>query len=120
MPKEGIRVEFESFRSFLDTYTDRLSPAGLFVATDQPLEPGTSLGLEFSLKDGFQLLRGAGEVVWSGSMTPSGEVGMAIRFSELDDPSRQLIAKINEQVVEKGGEVFDVAAGQRVCGQHRA
>jgi len=108
MPKEGIRVEFESFRNFLDTYSDRISPTGLFVVTDQPLEAETPLGLEFSLKDGFQLLRGSGEVVWNGAMTPGGDIGMAIRFSELDDPSRQLIAKINEQVIEKGGVVFDV------------
>jgi hypothetical protein len=68
------------------------------------------LDLEFRLGDGYELIRGRGEVIWvraedEGAARPA---GMGIRFLELSEGSRELIYRIVDEHVLQGGTPFDI------------
>lgn len=110
-PQEGeVRFVFDKFQAFVDEYRPRISLGGAFLESDRPRPVGSPIACEFRLADGFLLCRAVGEVEWilpppEGSDRP---VGMGVRFQELDDQGRELIAKIMEEQVKGGADPFDV------------
>lgn len=105
-----VQFKFDRFSGFISEYSANISPGGMFLRTRTPRPPGTMLDLEFRLGDGFELIRGRGEVIWAraedeGSSRPA---GMGIRFLELSEGSRDLIYRIVDQHVLQGGTPFDV------------
>ncbi len=105
-----VQFKFDRFSGFLSEYSANISPGGLFLRTRAPLDQGTVLDFEFRLGDGFELIRGRGEVVWSrsedeGTARPA---GMGIRFLELAPGSKELIYRIVDQHILQGGTPFDV------------
>lgn len=65
-----------------------LSTGGIFVAAEQPLDPGAQVHLKVNLRDGASPLDVDAEVVWRG------DGGMALRFVELDDVGRRRIQRL--------------------------
>jgi molecular chaperone DnaK len=107
-----IQLKFDRFSGFIDEYISNLSPGGIFIRTDTPEDPGQLLEFEFRLGDGFELIRGRGEVVWArqaaeGADRPS---GMGVRFLDLSPGSKDLIYKIVDDFVAHGGKPFDLTA----------
>jgi uncharacterized protein (TIGR02266 family) len=105
-----VQFKFDRFSGFISEYSANISPGGLFLRTQEPRPPGTVLDLEFRLGDGFELIRGRGEVIWvraedEGTARPA---GMGIRFLELSEGSRELIYRIVDEHVLQGGTPFDV------------
>jgi uncharacterized protein (TIGR02266 family) len=106
-----IQLKFDRFSGFVSEYTANLSPSGVFIKTRDPKPPGTVLEFEFRLGDGFELIRGRGEVIWNrrqeeGTARPA---GMGVRFLELSPGSRELIYRLVEDHVQAGGTPFDVS-----------
>ena len=60
-----VQFKFDRFDGFISEYSANISPGGLFLRTRAPQPPGTVLDFEFRLGDGFELIRGRGEVVWN-------------------------------------------------------
>ncbi|MCP4895385.1 MAG: TIGR02266 family protein [bacterium] len=101
-------VKFESLSTFMSTHSKNISRGGMFLQTDDPPPVGTPLGFDLKLGDGFSLVRGRGEVVWSqpASDASTQVPGMAVKFLALDDQSRTLIDKMVDDVMESGAEPF--------------
>ncbi len=105
-----VQFKFDRFDGFISEYSANISPGGLFLRTRVPQPPGTVLDFEFRLGDGFELIRGRGEVVWNrledeGAARPA---GMGLRFISLAEGSKELIYRIVDQHILHGGTPFDV------------
>lgn len=106
-----VAFKFERFSGFISEYSANISPTGMYITTNQPEPPGSVLDFEFQLGDGFEIIRGKGEVVWIRAIAegPSRPAGMGIRFLELSEGSKELIYRIVDQYVQDGGTPFDVS-----------
>jgi uncharacterized protein (TIGR02266 family) len=106
-----VTFKFERFSGFISDYSANISPTGMFINTNQPEPPGSVLDFEFQLGDGFEIIRGKGEVVWirAAAEGPSRPAGIGIRFLELSEGSKELIYRIVDQYVQDGGTPFDVS-----------
>jgi uncharacterized protein (TIGR02266 family) len=93
-----VRYRYESIIDFIETQSMNISRSGMFMVSSQALPVGTVLDFEFSLADGYPLLRGKGEVVRA-SQRPA---GVGVRFQQLDEPSRKLIDRVVEINLQEG------------------
>jgi uncharacterized protein (TIGR02266 family) len=105
-----VQFKFDRFDGFISEYSANISPGGMYIRTRAPQPPGTVLDFAFRLGDGFELIRGRGEVVWNrtedeGASRPA---GMGLRFLELSEGSKELIYRIVDQHILQGGTPFDV------------
>ena len=93
-----VQYRFNSFEDFLADYSANISPGGMFIHTDKPLEEGSMVYLQFSLKDGSRLIEGMGKVV---RVNPPGVkdrvAGMGVEFVSFDEESMALINEICAQ-----------------------
>lgn len=105
-----VQYKFDRFSGFLSEYSANVSPGGIYLRTRAPQPPGTVMDFEFRLGDGFELIKGRGEVVWTRSEDegPTRPAGMGIRFLELSPGSKELIYRIVDQHILQGGTPFDV------------
>jgi uncharacterized protein (TIGR02266 family) len=105
-----VQFKFDRFSGFISEYCSNISPTGMFIVTDSPEPPGRILDLEFRLGDGFEIIKGQGEVVWvrSESEGLGRPPGMGLRFIELSAGSKELIYRIVDQYVAQGGTPFDL------------
>ncbi|HSS77504.1 MAG TPA: TIGR02266 family protein [Thermoanaerobaculia bacterium] len=108
-----VQFKFDRFSGFLSDFSANVSPGGMFIRTRTPQPQGTVLEFEFRLGDGFELIRGRGEVVWTRAQDegPARPGGMGIRFLELSQGSKELIYRIVDQHIQQGGTPFDVTQG---------
>jgi uncharacterized protein (TIGR02266 family) len=116
-----IRVRYRLFQEFIQEMSTNISMGGMFVATEEPRDPGSQFDFEFLLEDGFTLVKGRAEVAWvrpdaSGDGQPA---GMGVRFIELEETGKVLIGKIVAKVRKKGRKPFDVI-GAASSGRSRA
>lgn len=105
-----VQFKFDRFSGFLSEYSANVSPGGIFLRTRTPQALGTELDFEFRLGDGFELIKGRGEVVWvrPEDEGPARPGGMGIRFLDLSPGSKELIYRIVDQHILQGGTPFDV------------
>ena len=108
-----VQFKFDRFSGFLSDFSANVSPGGMFIRTRTPQPPGTVLEFEFRLGDGFELIRGRGEVVWTRSEDegPARPAGMGLRFQELSQGSKELIYRMVDHHIQQGGTPFDVTQG---------
>lgn len=87
-----VRLRYESVLDFVETQSMNISRTGMFIVTETPAPLGSQIAFEFSLADGFVLLRGLAEVV----RVASGGIveGMGVRFLDLDDATQAVIERI--------------------------
>jgi uncharacterized protein (TIGR02266 family) len=111
-----VQFTFDRFSGFILEYSSNISPGGMFLKTKAPLPLGKTLDFEFSMGDGYELIKGRGEVVWSRQEDdgPTRPAGMGIRFLELSEGSKELIYRMVDQHVQQGGTPFDVSQGDTV------
>jgi hypothetical protein len=88
----------------------------MFLKTRTPLPPGKVIDFECSLGDGYELITGSAEVVWTRPEDdgPTRPAGMGIRFLELSEGSKELIYRMVDQHIQQGGTPFDVTQGETV------
>ena len=87
-----LRCRYESVLDFVETQSRNVSRTGMFIATDTPADVGHAITFEFTLADGFTLLRGDAEVVRVVTAGPLN--GMGVKFVRLEEPMRRLIERI--------------------------
>ena len=106
-----VQFKFDRFSGFISEYSSNISPGGMFIRTFTPEPAGRILDFEFRLGDGFELIKGRGEVVWNRDRDegPARPAGMGIRFLELSQESKDLIYRIVDTYVQEGGIPFDVS-----------
>lgn len=109
-----VQFKFDRFSGFLSEYSANISPTGMYIVSSNPEPPGRVLDLEFRLGDGFEIIQGRGEVVWSRSVAdgPNRPPGMGIRFVELSEGSKDLIYRIVDRYVQEGGTPFDLTTAR--------
>jgi uncharacterized protein (TIGR02266 family) len=93
-----VRYRYQSIIDFIETQSMNISRSGMFIASKSSVAVGTPIDFEFSLADGFPLLRGTGEVTRVSASPP----GVGVRFNQLDEPSRKLIDRIVQINAEEG------------------
>jgi uncharacterized protein (TIGR02266 family) len=93
-----VRYRYQSFVDFVETQSMNVSRSGMFIASKTSVPIGTAIDFEFSLADGFPLLRGTAEVTRISTHPP----GVGVRFNQLDEPSRKLIDRIVDINAEEG------------------
>src|SRR5947209_8601846 len=105
-----VQFKFDRFSGFLSDFSANISPGGMFIRTRTPQPAGTVLEFEFRLGDGFELIKGRGEVVWvrPEDEGPARPAGMGLRFLELSLGSKELIYRIVDHHIQQGGTPFDV------------
>ncbi len=108
-----VQFKFDRFSGFLSDFSANVSPGGMFIRTRTPQPAGTVLEFEFRLGDGFELIRGRGEVVWTRTEDegPARPAGMGLRFQELSQGSKELIYRMVDHHIQQGGTPFDVTQG---------
>jgi uncharacterized protein (TIGR02266 family) len=90
-----VQFRFSSLEEFLAEYAVNLSPGGLFINTETPRAEGDIIHVQFSLKDGSQLIEGMGRVVRVITPgTPGRPPGMGVEFLDLDARSRALVETV--------------------------
>lgn len=86
-----INKEFESFDAFVHEYVTNISRSGAFVRSQSPLPVGTEVNLRFTvIMDDVEAIEGTGKVVRVETDPP----GMGVVFTELNDYSQKLIARL--------------------------
>ncbi len=104
-----VQLKFERFSGFINEFSANISPGGIFIRSDRPEPVGTLVDFEFRLGDGFELIRGRGEVAWVREATddPAHPAGMGLRFHEISPQGRDLIYKVVDRHIQAGGVPFD-------------
>lgn len=113
MSENRVTLRFDTFRSFLDECSQRISEDGIFLATDDVHPVGTRVDFDLGLGSDFPLLRGSGEVVWV--VKPNGEgavPGMALRYETTDDATAVLVRKIAERARSETGSSFELSQAE--------
>ena len=113
MPGDGwveVELPFPGVRPFEEEFAPNLATDGLFIPTSEPLPPSTVVRVHVTLPDEFVLLEGTGVVVWSRQPgDPSGAPpGMSLRFATLSQHYQDLLDRIVQTHVERGGVPFEV------------
>jgi len=88
----SVRFRYASFIEFIQTQSVNISRTGMFIVSNEPAPVGSLIEFDFSLTDGYTLLKGLGEVVRTGR----DPAGMGVRFTEVEEESRKLLERIAE------------------------
>lgn len=109
-----VQFTFDRFSGFILEYSSNISPGGMFLKTRTPLPAGKVIDFECSLGDGYELIKGRAEVVWTRLEDdgPTRPAGMGVRFLELSEGSQELIYRMVDQHIQQGGTPFDVTQGE--------
>jgi hypothetical protein len=102
MPDKDLVMEFASFHEVLDGYAQRLSEEGIFFETSEPRDVGAEVAFDVRIRDGFSVLKGAGEVV------QTRDDGLFVRLLHLDQPSLKLLPKLLEHYRRKGVPLMEL------------
>jgi uncharacterized protein (TIGR02266 family) len=105
-----VDLPFPGVRQFEEEFAPNLATDGLFIPTPEPLPPSTVVRFHVTLPDEFVLLEGTGIVVWA---RPPGDAsgapaGMSLRFATLSQHYQDLLDRIVQTHVERGGTPFEV------------
>lgn len=87
-------IDLESEHNFYTGFTENISSGGLFVATHDLLDLGTTLEIRFTLPTSDRIIVAACEVRWQRLEQPNNpdfSPGIGIRFTQLEDQDRAAI-----------------------------
>jgi uncharacterized protein (TIGR02266 family) len=90
-PRFAVNHEFETIAQFITDYVTNVSASGVFIASKDPLPPGTRVKLNFTILDEeIEIVEGIGEVVRVSKDPP----GMGVAFIELTSHSEDLLRRL--------------------------
>jgi type IV pilus assembly protein PilZ len=97
-----LSVSYKDKQSFLMAYTSNISTGGLFIKTNNPLEPNEQFLLKLQLPDFPEPLKLQSQVVWA-NRDNSGEdkrpIGMGIKFLDAAGSDFQTLKKYVDSVM---------------------
>ncbi len=89
----NIEVDYAADSTFLYAYITDISSMGIFIRTDTPSTPGTSLSLRFTppsdTDEPAEIIVIDGEVKWTSKHADTGGPGMGIEFILTDQAMRK-------------------------------
>ncbi len=105
----NLKITFKSatVEDFVQRYAIDISDGGIFVRTKKPLAVGTKVRFRFQLQGDSPLFSGSGVVAWTREydpQKPTGAPGMGVKFVEMSQDSRDILADI----VARKSEVSEV------------
>ncbi|MCB0325996.1 MAG: TIGR02266 family protein [Bdellovibrionales bacterium] len=90
-----IKVDYKSEGNFLFENATNISEHGIFIETDQPLDPGTVLQLQFTLPETRKTLKVMGKVKWINPFRENAQEnynpGMGVQFESLGEVDREIL-----------------------------
>jgi len=97
-----FKISYSTPRAFEKTYLSDIGKGGIFIKTNNILNPKEKVGLKISLPDGGKELGVIGEVAWSKKEefdTPQGKhpPGMGIKFLNLSPEDEARIESVLKQ-----------------------
>jgi uncharacterized protein (TIGR02266 family) len=89
-----VQYRLEMSDAYVTEYSVDLSPGGIFLRTDATPPLGSLVQLQFSLKDGSQLIEAIGRVTWVSPGTGERPAGIGVEFLQSDPESQALIERL--------------------------
>ncbi len=86
-----VRVDYKTVDELFSEFARNINEGGLFVETDTPPKPGSSVALQFQIPGSDEPIQVMGRVVRVTDGTTQEGPGMGIEFEDLDEQSRNLI-----------------------------
>ena len=108
--RREVRISYPDRQQLVSGLCANVSVEGMFVESPLPPPLGAWVRFELDLAALHGAVAGVGEVVWrrdDGITAP----GFGMRFVELDARHRQLIFRLVDRFVQRGGEPFDLDGG---------
>ncbi len=97
-----LKVDWKAEGTFLYENATNISEHGIFVETNEPMEPGTMIDLQFTLPDSKQKIQVLGEVAWANPLRPAKKdnynPGMGIRFVNLKELDKETILSLIKRI----------------------
>ena len=98
-----VRVTYQTVDELFSEFARNINEGGIFIETDTPQEPGSTVTLQFKLPGSDELIEVKGTVVRSAVESESNELpGMGIEFGDLNASSRQRINEIVRRLRANG------------------
>jgi len=105
-----IRIVADKVEDVVEAVSRDISEGGMFVTTDRPPAPGSEVQVEFSLRDGENVLVARTKVVWvrtpetMRSSESNKQAGCGLRFLELEgndgDDIRKLVEEFDARIAK--------------------
>ena len=90
-----VRVDYQTVDQLFSEFARNINEGGIFIETDVPEKPGSTVTLQFKLPGSDELIEVRGTVVRSEAENDASDSpGMGIEFGDLNDTSRQRINEI--------------------------
>ena len=94
-----VRVTYQTVDELFSEFARNINEGGIFIETDKPQEPGSSVALQIKLPGSDDLIEIAGTVVRTDEGSgPDGSPGMGIEFGDLSPSCRQRINEVVRQL----------------------
>ena len=62
--QSAVALEFQDFRTFIDTFSANISEGGMFLELAESRSPESEIEFDLKLADGDSLIQGRGKVAW--------------------------------------------------------
>lgn len=95
-----LKVDYHTSDSSYIEFVGNVSAGGLFIATRNPLKPGTELTLEFLGPESKHPIRVKAEVIWNRTRLTSADQkrGMGVQFEDVDESTKEKIKGIAKRL----------------------
>jgi type IV pilus assembly protein PilZ len=103
-PRESIElvVRYQRMNAFFADYAKNISRGGTFVATSEPLPPGTEFVLSLAAPELSEPLQLSAKVMWTTAPEAASKVhpaGMGIQFQYRDAEERSRVEGLVERLI---------------------
>ncbi len=97
-----LKVDYEYEGNFLFENATNISEHGIFIETEEPQQPGTSVKLQFELPQTKKKIEVKGKVIWINPAKPGADEdynpGMGIKFLNLNESDRDTIISLVKRI----------------------
>jgi type IV pilus assembly protein PilZ len=97
-----LKVDWKAEGTFLYENATNISEHGIFIETNEPMDPGTMIDLVFTVPETKQKIDVLGEVAWANPLRPAKKdnynPGMGIRFVNLKEIDKETILSLIKRI----------------------
>lgn len=107
-----VDLKYESLRHLQDELGPYLATEGFFLQDATEFAPSDVLRFRVMLPGEFVLVEGVGVVIWVREPENAGPLdppGVAVGFATLSEQGRELVERMAQTHIEKGGKPFDLS-----------
>ncbi|OAG27323.1 TIGR02266 family protein [Thermodesulfatator autotrophicus] len=94
--KHVFRVDYSTPEALFNEFAENLSEGGIFIKTENPLDVGTEITIEFKLPFLEEPIRVKGQVEWHTNLqgVNKNPPGMGVSFQGLSNEDKEKINKV--------------------------